>query len=273
MRALANSTRGRRRTGPCCSITTSALASISLGNDHPPLTCSKRHPVDPQLGGNLVDGWAIDAGGLSPQNSARPARRPCRRPDSNRRPGRTGSHANRKPGMFVKTGMPAARAGPDHRLHRRQHGDVAADPDRLDTTADERGDRLAHAGRVVHIRLEQLDPQLAAHRPGDLGARFGIDLRRVPGDADARQLRCEPTGHAECLGDRLHRPHPHHVRRVLHGIVARDPHARGHRVAHHAEDVRNPGVAVGPRHRLKAGRRQCDDQVVPARDQLPGDRV
>ena len=80
-------------------------------------------------------------------------------------------------------------------------------------------------------------------------------------------------GHAEGLGDRLHRAEPDHVRRVLHRVVARDPHSGDDRVAHHPENVRDLRVAVGPGHRLKAGRRKRDDQVVFAADELASDRI
>ncbi len=56
-------------------------------------------------------------------------------------------------------------------------------------------------------------------------------------------------------------------------VVARNPHTGGDRVAHHPEDMRDLCVAVRPGHRLKAGRRQCDDQVVFAPDELTSDRV
>ena len=65
---LANSTRGRRRTGPFCSTSTSALASNLLGERPSSLDLLERDPVDPELGGNLVE----DGQGrrrLSAQNS------------------------------------------------------------------------------------------------------------------------------------------------------------------------------------------------------------
>ena len=42
---------------------------------------------------------------------------------------------------------------------------------------------------------------------------------------------------------------------------------------HHPEDVRAFRIPVGPGHRLEAGRRQGDDQLVVAADDRPGDRV
>ena len=161
----------------------------------------------------------------------------------------------------------------DHGVERREHRVVAADPDRLGPPADERGDRLADGRRAIDVRLEQLDPQLLADGPGELRAGFRVRLRRVPGDPDPRQSRGEPPGHPERLGHRLHRPEADHVGGVLHRVVPRDADAGHDRVAHHPEDVRALRVPVGRGHRLEAGRRQGDDQLVVTPDDRPGDRI
>ena len=83
----------------------------------------------------------------------------------------------------------------------------------------------------------------------------------------------EPPGHPESLGHRLHRPEADHVGRVLLRVVPRDADAGRDRVAHHPEDVQALRVAVGRGHRLEAGRRQGDDQLVVTADDRAGDRV
>ena len=188
----------------------------------------------------------MDGRRLAVQARDRPARRPCRRPDSNRRRGRRGSHARCNRGCSRKPGMPADRAGPI--TESSDASTVTSPPIQIASAPrpmTER-DRFANSRRVVDVRLEQLDPQLPADGPGDLRARLGIRLRRVPGDADTRQLRRELPGHAERLGHRLHRADPDHVGRMLH----RDRHER------------SP-------HRRRPGRSPCRRHAGPSRRGSP----
>ena len=175
--------------------------------------------------------------------------------------------------MFEKTGMPADRAGPI--TESIEASTVTSPPIQIasaprpmtEATASRTPAELSTFASSSSIPSSRQTVRAIFVHASEL-ASDGFQATPT-----LRQPGRELPGHAEGLGHRLHRAEPDHVRGVLHRVVARDPHAGGDRVAHHPEDMADLRVAVGPGHRLKAGRRQRDDQVVFTPDELASDRV
>jgi hypothetical protein len=161
----------------------------------------------------------------------------------------------------------------DERGVRRLDDVVPTEPERLDSSRDERARRFGDVGRGVGARLEELDAERRRLLAGDPDAGLGGGLGGAPDGADSLQLRPDPAREAEELPDRLEGPDADEVARVAERVAGFQADVRGERVGDGAEDVQQPALAIRVREHLEGGRRGRDREVVAASHDLAGDRV